>query len=117
LSQTPPELPVAFVDSPRGLSLALVDLMLKKIGCFEHRGRHNKTPRVGASKAITVRPAICSGAHLESPSSYSPPCSTGTMSITCISELQRQYWRPAQVRKYERLADAFARIIQAEIGL
>jgi hypothetical protein len=39
------------------------------------------------------------------------------MSITCISELQRQYWRPAQVRKYERLADAFARIIQAEIGL
>jgi hypothetical protein len=42
LGQTPPKLPIAFVNSPRGLGITFLNLVLKEIACFEHYHHRNK---------------------------------------------------------------------------
>jgi len=46
MCQTPPKLPIAFVDSARGLSVTFLNLVLKEIAWFEHYHHRNKTPRL-----------------------------------------------------------------------
>jgi len=46
MGQMPPKLPIAFVDSARGLSVTFLNLILKEVVCFEHYDHHNKTPRL-----------------------------------------------------------------------
>jgi hypothetical protein len=51
LGQTPPKLPIAFVDSPRRLGVTFLNLVLKEIAWFEHYRHRNKMPRlIGAFK-------------------------------------------------------------------
>jgi hypothetical protein len=53
MGQMPPKLPIAFVDSPRGLGVTFLNLFLKEIACFEHDDHHNKTPRlIGAFQRV-----------------------------------------------------------------
>jgi hypothetical protein len=46
LGQTPPKLPIAFVDSPRRLGVTFLNLVLKEIAWFEHYRHRNKMPRL-----------------------------------------------------------------------
>jgi hypothetical protein len=45
MGQTSPKLPVAFVDSPRGLGVTFLNLVFKEIAWFEHYHHRNKMPR------------------------------------------------------------------------
>jgi hypothetical protein len=66
MCQAQPKLSIVFVMRVRGEFSALLDLVVEKVGCFNHCDHHNKSPaHRGFNKAKTRQPGICSDGSRE----------------------------------------------------